>query len=52
MDKQDVEYIMNHIQEYTWKDASKTQMWMRMLIERGFDDLVVQTLKILKGVEK
>ncbi len=52
MDKKDVEYIMNHIQDYTWKDASKTQVWIKMLIERGFDDLVMQTLKILERVNK
>ena len=52
MDKKDVEYIMNHIQDYTWKDASKTQVWIRMLMERGFDDLVMQTLKILERVNQ
>lgn len=52
MDKTDVEYIMNHIQDYTWKDASKTQMWIRILMERGFDDLVMQTINILNGIKK
>lgn len=52
MDKKDVEFIMNNIQDYTWRDSSKTQVWIRMLMERGFDDLVVKTLKILDDINK
>lgn len=52
LDKKDVEYVMNNIQPYTWRDSSKAQVWIRMLMDRGFDDLAMQSIDILNKLDK